>query len=123
MCASKNDRSKKYSETRSSFDDLGLNEKAAFLVESTIQMVVKGVMEAGDAASEALKNMSADFGKEDGEDSNRSARNDESGQHAGSRDKSAGKKKSKAGTRKKKKKKAGTEKNSEPEDGESTQGL
>ncbi len=116
MCASNTERSKKYSETRTAFDDLGMDEKAAFLVESTIQMVVKGVKEAGDAASEALKNISVDFGKEDGDDSNGSAGNDDSGNSADSGAKSA--KKGSTGA-KKKKKAAGAKKKSEPENEDS----
>jgi len=118
MCASNTERSKKYSETRTSFEDLGVDEKAAFLVESTIQMVVKGVKEAGDAASEALKNMSVDFGNEAGDDSDGSTE-EEAGKQADSDGKSAKKGKAGASTAKKKKKTTDTKNKSGSEDGDS----
>jgi len=65
MCGNNTEKSKEYDETRSSFKDLGSNEQAAFLLESTIQLVVDGVRQAGDVVAEALKNVSSEFAEKD----------------------------------------------------------
>lgn len=101
MCATDTERSKKYSDTRSSFDDLGLDEKAAFLVESTIKMVIQSVQDAGDAASQAIKNISADIepGSSDSSDGTTSkAKNTEKNKPG----KSSGEKKNKGASAKSK---------------------
>jgi hypothetical protein len=67
MCGNNTEKSKEYDKTRSSFKDLGSNEQATFLLESTIQLVVDGVRQAGDAVSEALKTVSSEFAKKTGE--------------------------------------------------------
>ncbi len=98
MCDNNTEKSKEYTKTRSSFDDLGANEKAAFLVESTIQMVVEGVRQAGDAVTDVLKNVSADFanGAEDTSSEDASQDEKKAAKHAAS----GKKKKKKAGAKK-----------------------
>jgi len=63
MCAGNKEKSKKYADTESSFDDLKMEEKLAFLVESTVKMVAQGVQEAGEAVTDALDTLKADIRK------------------------------------------------------------
>ena len=105
MCANNAEKSKEYKDARSSFDDLGSNEKAVFLVESAIQMVVQGVREAGDVVSDALKNISVDFPEaEDGEEAAEEAAEEAPKKKAASS--TAGKTKKKAAPKKAAKKDA-----------------
>ena len=97
MCDNNTEKTKKYTKTRSSFDDLGANEKASFLVESTIQMVVEGVRQAGDVVADVLKNVSADFGRGDEDTSPEDSSKDEKVE---AKPAASGKKKKKAGAKK-----------------------
>lgn len=49
------ERSEAYEQARSQFDDLGSEEKAAFLVESIIHTVADGLKEVSDQVSDAFK--------------------------------------------------------------------
>ncbi|TDI75622.1 MAG: hypothetical protein E2O84_04080 [Bacteroidetes bacterium] len=97
MCDNNTEKTKKYTKTRSSFDGLGANEKAAFLVESAIQMVVEGVRQAGDAVADVLKNVTAEFGNGDEDTSSEDASKDEKTE---AKPAANGKKKKKAGAKK-----------------------
>jgi hypothetical protein len=58
MAESNNDthaRSKNYEKARSTFDGLGTEEKAAFLVESIIRTVTDGLREVSEQVSDAFK--------------------------------------------------------------------
>ena len=48
-------RSKNYEKARSTFDGLGTEEKAAFLVESIIRTVTDGLREVSEQVSDAFK--------------------------------------------------------------------
>ncbi len=68
MCEDKFNKSEEYSKTRGSFDELGVEEQAAFIVESAVNMIVKSVQKAGDAFSKAFDDMKMDGGDDaDGE--------------------------------------------------------
>ena len=68
MCADNYKKSEEYSRTRDSFDDLGVEEQAVFIVESAVNMVVKSVRKAGDAFSKAFEEIKVDTnGSEDPE--------------------------------------------------------
>ncbi|GMQ80885.1 MAG: hypothetical protein BMS9Abin05_0314 [Rhodothermia bacterium] len=60
MCAEKFEKSKEYSRTRESFDDLGAEEQAVFIAESMVNMIVKSVRRAGDAVSRAFEDINLD---------------------------------------------------------------
>lgn len=59
MSDEKSTRSKKYESTRKAFDDLGIEEKAFFLLESAVKAVADGLKKAGEQVSEAMKEASA----------------------------------------------------------------
>ena len=60
MCADNFKKSEDYTRTRDSFDDLGVEEQAVFIVESAVNMIVKSVQKAGDAFSKAFDEMKVD---------------------------------------------------------------
>ncbi len=60
MSDEKSTRSKEYESTRDAFDDLGIEEKAFFLLESAVKAVADGLKKAGEQVSEAMKEASAD---------------------------------------------------------------
>ncbi len=60
MCADNYKKSEEYSRTRESFDDLGVEEQAVFIVESAVNMIVKSVRKAGDAFSRAFEEIKVD---------------------------------------------------------------
>lgn len=68
MCADNYKKSEEYSRTRDSFEDLGVEEQAVFIVESAVNMIVKSVRKAGDAFSKAFEEIKVDVsGKEEAE--------------------------------------------------------
>lgn len=66
MCANKFEKSEKYSGAREAFDGLNVEEKAVFIVESAVNMLVQGVKKAGDAFSDAFEHINVD--QEQGEE-------------------------------------------------------
>ncbi|MDA1028050.1 MAG: hypothetical protein O3B41_03235 [Bacteroidetes bacterium] len=54
MTEDKKNRSKEYSSTREAFDDLKIEEKAFFLLESTAKAVIDSVQEAVETLSGAM---------------------------------------------------------------------
>jgi len=50
-------KSESYHETRNSFEDLGVEEQAVFIVESAVNMIVKSVRRAGDAFARAFEDI------------------------------------------------------------------
>ncbi len=97
MCANKFEKSEKYSGAREAFDELGVEEKAVFIVESAINMVVQGVKDAGDAFAEAF-----DRGTESEEEVEPTVDEQAPKEKARSRSKSGTKSKKTGGTGKKK---------------------
>lgn len=51
------EKSKEYEGARAAFDALGMEERAAFLVESVVAMLAEGVGEAGRVVSEVVDEM------------------------------------------------------------------
>lgn len=67
MCANKFEKSEEYSGAREAFDGLNVEEKAVFIVESAVNMLVQGVRKAGDAFTEAFENINVDAEEDEGE--------------------------------------------------------
>lgn len=55
MSQEKNRRSKEFSSARDIFDNLEVDEKALFLMESTVKALFDGLQEAADTFSESMK--------------------------------------------------------------------
>ena len=105
MCADKFKKSEEYSKTRNSFEDLGVEEQAVFIVESAVNMIVKSVQKAGDAFSKAFEEMKTDGEHEEEDTSSKSAASSGAG-------KKATKSKAKSGSAKKPASKASKPKSS-----------
>ncbi len=87
MSDEKSTRSKEYESTRDAFDDLGIEEKAFFLLESAVKAVADGIKKAGEQVSEAMKEASADA-----EDASSQSTNSTDSEDSGKQDKPTKKK-------------------------------
>ncbi len=57
MSDDKHERSEAYGKTRSAFDGLSMDERAAFLVDSMVAMMAEGVGQAGKVVSSVLDDL------------------------------------------------------------------
>lgn len=64
MTKDKDRRSEEYSSTRNAFDELNLEEKAFFLLESTAKAVIDGVQDAVKTVSDIMEEAIADLKKD-----------------------------------------------------------
>lgn len=63
MTKDKNCRSEEYASTRNAFDELKLEEKAFFLLESTAKAVIDGVQDAVQTVSDIMEDAISDLKK------------------------------------------------------------
>jgi hypothetical protein len=58
MCENDSEKSEHFSNLRAAFKELTFDEKAAFLVESAVGVVIDGARRAGEVVAESFENVS-----------------------------------------------------------------